>query len=333
MVVLGPHSVGKSQLCDVVLSVASGHASPTYTRLFSTQREKVIETPECMNVQGTRRIDIEDSTIGPVCLMDIHTPEDVELSSFRSAINSADVVIWCTQSFSPPEAELWSHATDTLKDHSFLVLTQADALAKSGDLSRQINALQKVSSEEFHSLYVTATAEAAIALKSGNPAFEELCALGGVRALKDALRTLIFEGCRVDQDNAMLFLDRHGVVAASASGNLTEATAGPERNSQFTLAKQNLMERSLDLAELAFDESAGDMTNVLACCESIAEELVETVGMVGHQVELPEVWKASFDDAADKIVLMATENDERSAADAATILLQMRRDLSALSTL
>lgn len=116
----------------------------------------------------------------------------------------------------------------------------------------------------------------------------------------------------------------HSVEDALGAVENAAFRASPDFVAQATDA---LMTRACDLAELGYDKSEGDMSEVLELCGTISEALVD---VVQAQVQShPDVspWYHAFQDASDKIMLMALENDMRSAADAVTILLQLRRDV------
>lgn len=90
------------------------------------------------------------------------------------------------------------------------------------------------------------------------------------------------------------------------------------------------MARAYDLAELGFDEADDNMSEVLALCGTISEELLEAMQCQSEQNGELMPWCRAFQDASDKVMLTSLENDTRSAADAVTILLQLRRDVEGL---
>lgn len=81
---------------------------------------------------------------------------------------------------------------------------------------------------------------------------------------------------------------------------------------------------------MGFDEAEDDMSEILALCGTISEELVDAID--AEVVRYPHLapWRDSFQDGSDKVMLMSMENDTCSATDAVAILLQMRRDMAAL---
>ncbi len=129
-------------------------------------------------------------------------------------------------------------------------------------------------------------------------------------------------------DSAMLFVERHGLVRkAPPDPSVPVADAAQRVQMPFKGAYDAIMQRAFDLAELSFDESTGDMSAVLELCGTISEELVEIMRGTGLGKAHWAEWSDQFEEASDKIMLMTMENDTRSAADAVTILLQLRRDM------
>lgn len=326
--VLGPPSVGKSRLCDALLSNTEPETQPKETRVFYTSEGADFRSlPPIIGAQATR-FRVEAERLGPVCLVDAHisSDPDYELSFYCAALKDADVVIWCTKTFTHREALHWSRAQETLKDHSFLVLCQADGLSTESAVSSQADGLERVAAEEFHSLFVTT-----------HPTEDQMEGMGsdtidqgnGIVALKEALRNLIASGRRADLDNAVFFLNRYSESELFVPNETGAAHNRSSSAVSVNVMKATLAKRSFDLAEMVFDEATGDMTDVLGCCEGIAQDLVGSLArdnQPGAFSALDEI----FEVAADTITLLAAENGVRSAADAVTVLLQLRRDLAAL---
>lgn len=324
--ILGPENVGKSHLCNALFGHTSTADDKTSCRLFYSG-EDVPDIPDSvLRVAKVQVVPVTSSLLCPGQALDVHTA-DASADVQAAVLDHFDIVIWCTHSFTEQEAVVWSGASDSLKDHSFLVLTKADELAETGQLQSRIVELQNVVAEEFHSLLPTTTLKLNAVKKAGKAIGDQLLAASGIKALSEALSALVDAGRRADIDSALLFLERNGIGL-----QFSEAIDGPVSNSGpgsdlCALALSNFTERAFDLAELTFDEAAGDMTEVLQFCEGIAEGLFEDVLNSQVAAKLTPDWTCSFEDATDKIVLLGMENDTRSAADAATILLQLRRDL------
>lgn len=323
IVFLGPKDAGKSTLCNVILEMSQLSAASDETRHFHPDPTKA--EPLGLS-KDTPIIALKNCQMGHAQVVDFggsDTPEDV-----RKALEVADIVLWCTQSFDAQEAAAWSGAPDRLKDHSFMVLTKADVLAEMEILKEKIHSLQGIVSEEFHSLFPVTTSQLLACLETGTPAAPEQFAASGVKALVDAVFGSVTAGQRADLDSALLFLERHGLAFDAAP----EPPVRPPEPDQsmplaFKAAHETIMARAYDLAELSFDEAIGDMSSVLDLCGTISEELVEVMQERATADPMLASWSDHFQDASDKVMLMTMENDTRSAADAVTILLQLRRDL------
>ncbi len=149
------------------------------------------------------------------------------------AMDRADIVLWCSQSFDAAEQALWAPAKEALKDHSFLVLTKADQLQMKGVLSDRIAGLEDIVAEEFFRMYPLATIQAISAGCDGKGRDEALWASSGGKALVDAINRLVNTGRSADADNALMFLrrnapdlpDHHPPGADGAEGAATPAPA------------------------------------------------------------------------------------------------------------
>lgn len=330
IVVLGPRGVGKSWLCDALFQGQTCKRrleKPGTSRCFVEKTKSVA----IMMDADSERVDVHACPFGQTQVLDIEMPADMRAAEAVTAraLDQADIVLWCTIHFSDDEARLWALATDALKDHSFLILTQADRLAVTGELQDRLGALQAVAAEEFHSLLPTTTAALRTQAIADQPAEPEAFAAAGLKALVESVKAMVSAGQRADLDSALLLLERHGLI----DGDLPLQTPDPKdvpASPEFKSAQETLVERAFDLAEMGFDEADDDMSEILELCGTISEELVDAIEAEAAQYPHLAPWRDSFQDGSDKVMLMALENDTRSAADAVTILLQMRRDLAAL---
>ena len=331
---LGPKSVGKSTLCDVLLRQVPGNCVLGPTRIFSAGEQGTQDNLEAAGLTAFSHVSVSPKLLGRVQVIDIDMPsDDRAVEEVTTAVLSdVDIVLWCTQTFTAKEVSLWAEASDPLKDHSFLVLTKADELAEKGELKARVVALHDVVSEEFHSFFTTSARRVQGLLESGVPPTEAQFAASGVKALADALFHVTASGQRADMDGALLFLERCGIARDDLPEHVSAPKPSPTENpTPFHAARDRILARSLDLAEITFDDTGGDMEHVLECCGEIAEELVEIVSGVDLDSDEDRTWCNVFEEASDKITLMAMENDVRSAADAVTVLLQLRRDLETLT--
>ena len=343
IVLLGPRGAGKSTLCDAILNRPTGPRANGACRIFGPD---VAGTPKALT-GAVERTELVETPFGRVQVIDLQSAPDTQMLSqlTTAALDYADIVLWCTQSFGPEEAALWQAAPDALKDHSFLVLTKADLIAEKGALQGLMARLAQVVSEEFHSLYPVSVMPVQTYLEQGGSVPDDRMAASGLKALIDAVRGVVHAGQRADQDSALLFLERHGDILATAqaaepSARAVAASSAPlsnpaaprhRRAEVFGTVRGILDMRALDLVEMGFDQADGDMTDVLELCESIIQEVFEASSDALAEVPELSCWAEVFEEACDKVTLTATENDTGSAADAVTILVQIKRDLDQLA--
>ncbi len=184
------------------------------------------------------------------------------------AIGRADIVLWCSQEFSPQEQNLWARVPDALKDHGFLVLTKADVLAAGGGLAERIAAVQEVAADEFHSVFPIATIQAIEGAQQdatvGAPA---LAASGGKALLASVLRQ-VDQGRSADLDSVLAFLSRHG----------TKAGAGAKTFEQFTsedLTAKAAGEVPNEAQAMKEPSAAGVVLTALSYLKSRASDLID----------------------------------------------------------
>lgn len=330
IVLLGPKGVGKSALCDAILVGSTAGAGTEQTRHFYIDGM----TSEPPATGGpVQSFSLGFCPFGQAQIVDVAVPAagQGDKAVVMSALAFADIVLWCTQDFGPQEAGLWAVASDGLKDHSFLVLTKADILAGEKQMKSRIDGLQSVVCEEFHSLFPVTTQQILARQANREEVSPAQFAASGVKALVEAVMAIVAAGQRADLDSALLFLERQG-GQKDVDGRQPVETAKPAKIDAipFKAARDTIMARAYDLAELGFDEAEGDMSDVLGLCGTISEELVDVMQVQADTYPELAPWCTAFQDASDKVMLMTLENDTRSAADAVTILLQLRRDLESM---
>ncbi|MGA9252655.1 MAG: hypothetical protein WBV71_09435 [Roseobacter sp.] len=330
IVLLGPQGVGKSALCDAILGASTARTAADRTRHFYLDGT----TSELGSTVGSvQSFSLGYCPFGQAQIVDVSVPEAGfgDDTAVIAALEFADIVLWCTQEFGPQEAALWATASDSLKDHSFLVLTKADILAGQKQINTRIEALQSVVCEEFHSLFPVTTQQILAHHTEQAEVTRAQFAASGLKALVDAVADIVAAGQRADLDSALLFLERQG---RPLHGEETRPEKAPHPVGvdaiPFRAARETIMARAYDLAELGFDEAEGDMSDVLGLCGTISEELVDLMQTQANDYPHLAPWCTAFQDASDKVMLMTLENDTRSAADAVTILLQLRRDLETM---
>lgn len=408
LVILGhPHS-GKSQVLNLLAGetvVPDRARVPTLELVYGDTRRMTLclsdgteEPRDSIALDKVRRTDIELIRVEAplpilkkISLLEVvsrGTAED-EKENVIWAAERADIVLWCSQEFTPAEQWLWSAMPDRLKDHGFLVLTKADQLIRQGILMQRIKQLEDIVAEEFHSLLPVATLQG-IAARSGEDGTDEAAlAASGAKALIASILRHVEQGRRADLDGALMFLNRFGSSIptprpapapvrspapapeapaqkeAPPAAQWTEAIAAPAGEfapepedltvtapvaeqspelqtaetaasddpfrSRAAIALETLRKRSANLdqaiagADLGSDETVADiLDHCVQTANDVAEILAEDLAEDGPFAAVQE----DAQEAAGVLLLMQLERGHGPAADAVTLLLQLRRTLA-----
>jgi hypothetical protein len=246
---------------------------------------------------------------------------DDQFAAMNWAAGQTDIALWCSLKFDQDEAEIWSGAPETLKDHSYLVITGTGAAT--------------TAPTEFQSSFI----------------LPETATDGG--ALGKALGLAAARGRQAYLDHALLFLSRYesaqpprpAPVAAAPDpvpASLPEPTNEPAM-AAATLADDApelrpdpgkevaeicgnavalLRDRARDLSRALPDFGPKPAPRVFGHCIETMEALVERI----TTVDAPELQDLVLD-TADAITLLQGEGGTAQAADTVTLLLQLRRDL------
>jgi hypothetical protein len=364
--ILGHPGSGKSELLNLIAGeriIPAGVQLPSTELRFGTRRRMALvdpegqETPLTMSDLG--RIGRETATLlrieAPLPVLSTLTLIEVaargtaeeERAGVQWAATRADVVIWCSQAFTPAERWLWSAMPERLKDHGFLVLTKADELVRDGTLGRTIAGLEDIVAEEFHSLVPVATLQGLAALLSPAGIDREALAASGAEALVSALLAHVEQGRRADLDAALLFLSRFSAGATlpdqtggtgTPGGDIPAAVveelaprptpAAPRPTPAAPPAAGDTAARALDIlrgaaASLGDHVGAdGGAEHILEGCAQAAQAVADTL----DPVDLPDLHDEALE-VAEMLVLLGLERSDTAAADAVTLLLQLRRDI------
>jgi hypothetical protein len=279
-------------------------------------------------------------------LIDVQGSADAQTHAARHAwaLGVADIVLWCGQTFGAADREIWEQAPDALKDHSFLVVTKADVLAQLGTLTAQLQDLQAVAADEFHSIFPTTAAQALPMLDARDGMSDSVYAASGVKALAEAVRRLVASGRQADFDGALLFLERHGVPATAPDAATGPAAAGADSGPSaaragapapgetpahvsYDAALALIRARAADIAREIEGPDEALAETVLMQCSALSEDLVTLIEDQAGDCPAFTAWRDDVMEANDKMVLMCLEGDLFSACDAVTIMLQLSKDV------
>lgn len=330
VVLVGPKGAGKSDLCSLLLG-ADLPDPPAHVIARQFVRGEDFGTPETVKTAAGAvwRMALPRALLNHMQILDMSGSPDpvVQAARLRWAVGEADMVLWCGSGFDAGDAAFWAKVPEPLKDHSFLVLTGADLLAEAGVLKARIATLQEIAAEEFHSLFATTAKAGRESLRQHGILPEAQAQASGVRALLDVICKLAAQGRQADLDGALLFLQRHG-IEAGVQAQARMSAIPVARIEPYAKALELIRARSATL-EVVPDTIATEAAPFLAWCGALSEELQELASDQTESCADFNAWREDLFAAGDKMVLMSMENDLRSAADAASILLQINRDLLA----
>ena len=257
-------------------------------------------------------------------------PDSRQNGLLQQAAAAMDVFLWCSPDFGPQERELWSAVPDNVKDHSFLVLAMADRQAMRGTLAAQIAELEPVAAEEFLGVYPVAAIQGLRAQTSGGPDGAKLWRSSGGRQLFDDVMQQVELGRGSDVDQAELLIRKCGTGLGTGSQVQVENAATPvleQGKHGLESALELLQQRAEDM--LADAESAGgpDTGVVLDRCVEVIRDLSDTLAEAPGGPAVAAAREA-VQDGEELLMLCQIEQTEDAAADAVTLLLQIKKELA-----
>ncbi|MFV0515349.1 MAG: hypothetical protein ACK5MY_17200 [Jhaorihella sp.] len=359
VVVIGPPGSGKSSIVNMllgwsaipetpdlpVLEIVAGARPRTVFELSDGSRDHA----EGVTLAGPvpadvvlARVELPAPALNGMNLTEIRVAGSSceQRAAVGLAVQRADIVLWCTQSFGTTEQALWAEVPDALKDHSFLVLTKADRLLMQGVLAERLAELEPVVAEEFYSLFPVATLQAIAARAPGAPENPALWKASGGRALTGAVMKRVETGRNADADSALQFLARFaagdtGAAGASVPLPAGDAAAPPAAEKPAAPDRGGVLGRALDLLAARTGEMVASMPRgggdvqgfVLDHCLATATELSEILGRAAPDDPATAALQADMAEGMDMLLLMQLEQTGEAAEDALTLLLQMKKEL------
>lgn len=261
-------------------------------------------------------------------------------AAIQWAAKRCEIALWCSHDYGREDRLIWSAMADGARDHGFLVLTGCSA-----DQAGEIKARHR---SEFVDVYSVAIDDAE------DPGIVELYE----RIARDAEL-----GRRADADGAHLFLRTHEPrdrrrgrpvsrprtrprgkpraekpTATAATKELSEAPAETPPESQDKNAPPKglcgvgfsyLRERGQALlAALQSQDAPGDEEILTHCSETLSH--LSSLMASHEEANAAEDLADQVMEAENLVVLLESEKGEESAADALSILLQIRREFEAV---
>lgn len=236
--------------------------------------------------------------------------------AIRWAAKRTDIALWCTQNCSELEERLWSLLPRNVQDHSFLVLTKADALGAQGRLARLAQDANEIGQSYFKKVLPVATRVALSARKSNGTVDKAVLRSSGGIALITAIMREVEAAATAASDAATAFLDQIEIVAVETEPEAepAELTVAPpvvnvalqaRVKSRDRLREESERQEAAETAkapQTAKEAEEVEVTQTAEVSENAkATETVETPKIVEAPaaVEAPEVVAAPEPEAAE----------------------------------
>lgn len=357
----GKPGAGKSELINMFVGkrILPKELELPTTELVYGEADKVMITSPDGKIHALNHVNLNASDLNQAAYIKIEAPlallqrisflevvTDGTAAAFDAAVDWAtrrtDIALWCSQDFDTMEQQIWQRVPDALKDHAFLVLSKADELSARKVLSKRVAALETIVAEEFHSLFAVATLQAIKAQKPDGSVDETLRHASGGGALTSEILRHAERGRRADVDSAELFLARYRIPLAPRPISDRKSSADAKPVAAIEKAATAPVEAPQTKNIALFHDSAQFLrrradTLEKAALSGGAEVVEQAVEVVEHLVDLfsrdesgCKTADAFLDDlmeASDLMVLMQSETGDEPSADAATLLLQLRREM------
>jgi len=281
-------------------------------------------------------------------------------SVLDSLAEGADIILWCSQSFDEEEQTLWTSVPDRIKDHGFLVLTMADRQMMRGVLADNIDRLDGIVAEEFVGLFPVATIQGLQAQIAAPALDQSLWSSSGGKSLMEALNRQITRGRAADIDHATMFMDR---LAARFPELFETAGSGTEIAQTRSVAPRpadepadktgmgepvfadvplsvtdegsvQLLTRAAELLQQSAARMLDDLDGtgtldpdaVLSSCSEALSSLGSLLDTASPEDMAALAAREDVQDGEEMLMLFQIECGEEAALDAASLLLQLRKD-------
>lgn len=308
-------------------------------------------------------VEIDLPALSKISLLEVVASDnlDVQRKAISWACKRADVVIWCTEDFTPDEQELWYDVPDRLKDHAFLLWTKTDLLAGQADVNTLLTDLKKMSGDEFLRI-LPLSAKSALDIRASETGFN----LGGFKAsgataLISAIKAEIDSSHRAARDHGEHILAKYcseidfsglndspampshepdlTISATDTSNEKAPVEILAESEDQNTTTLSDLDKAILDkalaaitvyaagLAEMLEKPEEWPVDRVLLACEETVAKVLEILEEESGS-SLAEICATAFEIQVN-IMLMQSEDGDSRADSAITLILQIRREIEA----
>lgn len=168
--------------------------------------------------------------LGKISVLEVVAPDDITAQQKASqwAAKRSDIALWCTQSFTATEQQIWSPMPDVIKDHALLMVTKADVLDDQGALAATLDHLRNTAQDEFNQVLPIATLSALAArLPDGTVNKDKMRGSGG-SALISAVLKQVEMGRQSAVDQADILLAQHASLLAQDAAPEAEPETQPQ---------------------------------------------------------------------------------------------------------
>jgi len=302
--------------------------------------------------------------LGKLSLTELVVSEDP--SEQRRAVHWAgkrtDIVLWCTQACTAAEAELWAMLPEHVLDHSFVLLTHADTLRRSGSLEAVLAHTQDRAQEYFPQTLAIGTRDALAARQADGKVDKDQMRASGGMALISAVLKKIEMGKRAAQDSADLFLSQVGYQSATAVQPVAPASTAPAAKAAADAQAPDPKATAKPEAKATEAEDQPLSADARALCEQAAQQLMAEGTALQEQFEAGTLddqsvlevsvdtvtWLADYlensacandpgmrrtcraaTDAADLVQLIQLETAQTVAQDALGLMIQLKQEILA----
>lgn len=388
LTVLGLPESGKSKLMNLLLgtklfpedlslptiSVTYGD-QPSARCTLSTGEVQTIDTDDLNKIAALRPAFVELAMPLPalrkLSMMEVVAGDDPleQQRAVKWAAKRSDIVLWCTQGCTATEEQLWSFLPGNVLDHSFLVLTKADALGAVGRLDALVENANEVGTDYFRQVLPLATTVALDARKTDGKVDKAAMKSSGGMALISAILREVETGQRAAADAADVFLSQIGFDAAAVETpvpaqeesvrsdvnvetptpmpveTVVESAPAPEVETEEPPAFDvGLSDEAREICAQVVAQLTAEGDALLSQLEdgeieddAVIEVSVDTVTWLAEYLGDADVGDepamaracATANDAADLIQLIQLEKGDTVALDALSLMIQIKQEIQA----
>ncbi len=336
---------------DVVEIVYGPEAATCFVRGEETvqRAEGIVSSAPDIEKPYRVRLELPEEGLLVQSFAEIRLPNDParQQALLDYATRSSTILIWCSERFETPEQAIWSHLPEHIKDHGFLALTMADRQMMKGNLTDRIADLEEFVSEEFFGLYPVATLQAISARNDTSGKGGDMWKLSGGEALYEAITRQVSLGRGEDVDRVKVLLEQLDIEPEQSAVPLpgstlqplgtmpAKATSAPVVDT--SLSRRDALQKSLirltkgaedmlqDVGRIDGDDCSEMLETCLETVRDMSEMLSEAAGTDPELTELLE----EAQEGENMLLLFQLEQDEDAAADAVTLMLQLKKEITA----